>query len=48
MKELDGVSMEEIENLLQVIFKKNFDKYKSIRIREKKDVDKLRDDFLNS
>ncbi|MHC0067157.1 GTPase family protein [Nostoc sp. UIC 10890] len=48
MKELDGVSIEEIENLLQAIFSKNFDKYKSIRIREKKDVDKLRDDFLNS
>ena len=48
MKELDGVSIEEIENLLQAIFRKNFDKYKSIRIREKKDVDKLRDDFLNS
>lgn len=47
MKELDGVSIEEIETLLQDIFKKNFNKYKKIRIKEKKDVDKLRDDFLN-
>lgn len=48
IKDLDGVSMDEIEKLLQEIFEKNFKKYKSIRIRRKSDLDKLRDEFLKS
>jgi uncharacterized protein (DUF697 family) len=48
MKELDGISTEELEGLVKEIFKKNFDKYKSIRIREKSDLDRFKDDFFNS
>jgi uncharacterized protein (DUF697 family) len=47
MKEVEGVSIEELESLLQESFKKNFEKYKGIRIREKSDLDRFRDDFLN-
>jgi small GTP-binding protein len=47
MKEVEGVSIEELESLLQESFKKNFEKYKTIRIKQKSDLDKFRDDFLN-
>ncbi|AFY92562.1 GTPase family protein [Chamaesiphon minutus] len=40
IEEIDGLNKEEIEKLLQEIFKKNFDKYKNIRIRTKSDITK--------
>ena len=45
-KQEDGWSKEDIEGLLQDIFKKNFDKYKNLKITGKKDLDELKKQFL--
>jgi len=48
VKELDGLSREEIETLLQSIFQKYFAKYKGLKIKDKSDLERLREDFLKS
>lgn len=40
MNEIDGFSREEIESLLQGVFRKNFDNYKNIKIKNKGDIEK--------
>jgi len=46
-RELEGMDQEEIESLLQRIFKEKFDKYRNdIRIRKKEDLENIKGSYL--